>query len=167
MNFKDIPNGSYIAKIQNYGVSTDKNGSPQILINFGFDVNGEQTGGTWYGSLTSEKGKEITVDTLIRCGLRGNDVSLVGYGPDSNALDMNKELEIVVDEDHYEGKTYKKIKWVNLPGSSLKTVEASEAVALLKGLNLTGEVVARRQKQGIPAQEAIPQKGREDLDVGF
>ncbi len=101
------------------GNSSEK-GTPQIDIQFRI-VEGEFEGELirWTGYFT-EKTSERTIESLQICGWQGDDLSVFaqrddGTIPPPNGVDRNP-VELVLEEEVYEGKTRVKVKWVNRPG---------------------------------------------------
>lgn len=140
----------YTARIKDYGIGTTKAGDPKAMVMFTFkDENGTSVDMTWSGSLREGRAREITIDALLVCGLKGNDLSKLAQGAESGVLDLNRDLSITVEEEEYNGKTYKKIKWINAPGGAgFRDIDPS-TVKKLTGMNLSGDVEARRKQSGI------------------
>jgi hypothetical protein len=63
---------------------------------------------TWFGYFTDDT-IDRTIESLRIMGWTGNDLS------DLQGLDAN-EVELVVEDETYEGKTRAKVRWVNRPG---------------------------------------------------
>jgi len=144
--------GKYIARISDYGISETKSHHPQISILFEFkDDKGNPYKLTWYGTLKEGRGREITIDSLLKCEFKGNNLDLIAGGPPSNILNMEKDLEIDIERHEYEGKAQMRIQWVNLPGGSGFRNKLNEegVVQSLKGMKLQADVMARRQEIGI------------------
>lgn len=138
------------AQITDYGIATTKTGNPQIMIKFNCEDGKSRT---WYGSLKEGRAREITIDTLLRCGFKGDDVSVLAGGHTSGQLDHNVELELVIENEvGQDGKTYERIRWVNLPGGSgfKNAMTQDDAVQVLKGLNLKSDFAARKASAGRP-----------------
>lgn len=155
--------GRYEGKILDYGIGETKMGNPQIFVKFKI---GEKSL-TWFGSL-SEKAIEITGKALIACGFKGTDLSVLADGLNSNALDLDKTLSLVVENEEYKGKTYTKIKWVNeLNSGATEKLNKAGAVQKLSGMNLTGKMIQLQQEMGNNVtfdrnQQAQPSPGEND-----
>lgn len=144
-----------LAKITDYGLATSKAGNMQVMIKFSCEDGKTRT---WYGTLKEGRGREITLDTLIRCGFKGDDIAILSEGHMSGALDHNIELDLVIENEvGQDGKTYERINWVNLPGGSgfKNAMKKEEAVTVLKGMNLKADLAARRAMQ--PTRKAAPE----------
>lgn len=148
--------GTYSAKPIEWGIGETKNGDPQAVVHFKIhDADGSTHNLTWYGSF-KEKVKTHTIKALINCGLQGNDLDQFGLGSEGKALDKNREIELVVSQETMDnGKTYARVKWINLPSGSRFRALATpqEAKSKLASLNLKAEIMAVRQSMpevGVP-----------------
>lgn len=138
--------GTYEAVIDNYGMGETKSGLPKVWIKF--RVNDEEKNNAfWEGYLHNEKSLEILVKNLITMGFSGTDITLLTDGKSSGALDVNKVLELVIENENYNGKDYSKVKWINTPGGKGFTKE--EAVAKTQGYNFAGAMLKAQQEMGI------------------
>lgn len=136
--------GIYTARIADYGITKTKDGLPQVKITFAID--GDQI--TWYGSF-KERAQKYTLDSLLVCGLVGDDVSTLAIGPASAALDMSKDISLVLAEQEYDGKTNLRVRWINEPGGqAAQTMNSGEAAQIFEGLNLKAALLERRQATG-------------------
>ena len=111
----EIPNGRYrarpVAGSAVYGET--KNGKEYVFVNFTLlDENypGVEIGKEFY--TTTEKGIEFATKALIACGWTGKDFT------DLDSVDGDKEVELVIENETYEGKTYPRIKFVNDPDNA-------------------------------------------------
>lgn len=150
--------GKYIAKIKDYGIGSTKAGDPKAMIMFTFkDENGTNHEMTWNGSLKEGRAREITIDALLNCGLKGDDLSQLANGIESNVLDANIEVELDIQHKEYEGKIGPRISWINRPGGAAfrDKMEHTIAVQKMAGLNLKADVMARRKEKGIPDKKDI------------
>lgn len=155
----EIKPGYYNGKIVKYGIGKTQSGNPQAMIQFQFQTpDGQSHTLTWYGSF-SEKAKKFTIDALLRCGLRVDNISILANGVESGALDTEKELSLDIrKEKGDDGKERLKIAWVNEIGSSAfkNIIPQVEAMSLLQGLE--ADVAMRRAETGIK---------KSDDDLGF
>lgn len=112
--------GKYLARIIDYGITATKNGDPQIQIKFEFQ-NPEKAVMNWFGTLKEGKGRDITIKSLIACGIKSDDIAALADGPASQMLNMEKDLNLTVDYQtddsgkvvEKNGKKSLKIQWVN------------------------------------------------------
>lgn len=144
--------GKYTAKIKDYGLGTTQNGDPKAMILFTFkDQNGQDRELTWTGSLKEGRAREITIDALLVCGLKGDELSTLASGVEGSALSADQEVQIDVMTEEYEGKAYSKIKWVNRLGGAAFREKMNHGMAVQKmaGLNLKADVAARRKETGV------------------
>lgn len=83
------------------------------------DTDGVEKFMQWRGFFT-DKTEERTIEALRYLGFTGDDVSvLVDRG--GGELDKN-EVELVVEDEKYEGKIYPRVQFINKPrGATVKT----------------------------------------------
>lgn len=145
----DVQAGKYTAKILDYGIGITKAGDPTVVVRFGF---GQGQSLIWNGSLKEGKAQEITIKALLTLGLSNEDnLEALADGIDSNLLDINREVEIDVQPDTYEGKTRMRIAWINpLGGSTFRNaMSKNEFKIKLGGMNLKAAVKAAKLERGI------------------
>jgi hypothetical protein len=100
----------YDAKLEGYGIQKTKAGDPQPYIQFSImDENGDQQKVYWHGSLKGEKAEEITLTTLVKAGFSGSDIADLN----KNGMFMAKDLNLVLEEHVFNGKTTVRVKFVN------------------------------------------------------
>ena len=146
--------GRYTARVKDYGLATTMAGDPKVTVLFTFkDEEGKQQDMFWDGFLKSPKSKEITIDALLVCGLKGDDLTGFENGAESGKLDLSREVEIVVNHEEFNGKTRAKIAWVNRTGGASFKDVSPDAVKKLSGLNLKADIMARRKETGIEKPE--------------
>lgn len=103
------------SKAQEWVLGESENGKPHIAVSFKVkDTDGEEKFVSWRGFFT-EATTERTIESLRYMGFEGDDLAnLVG-------LDKN-EVDLVVEDEEYEGKTFPRVQWVNKPrGPQVKT----------------------------------------------
>lgn len=99
----------YLAKATEWALGETDKGNEQIAVNFDIlTPDAEVSTIVWYGYFT-DKTWERTVESLRHMGWTGTDLA------DVNGLDAN-EVELVVEDETYEGKTFPRVRWVNKPG---------------------------------------------------
>lgn len=99
----------FVARARNWDLGESSTGKEQIAIQF--EVLTPDAGMrhiTWYGYFTDTT-MERTIQSMRYCGWQGSDLT------DLSGMDAN-EVEIVVDDEVYEGKTRTKVKWINRGG---------------------------------------------------
>lgn len=152
-----IAAGRYSAKIKGYGIGTYKDGSPKVMILFSFkDADEKQQELTWAGSLKEGRAREITIDALLVCGLRGEDIKALAGGVETGLLSTENDVSIVIEHEEYEGKTYARIKWVNPAGGGAFKKSTIAEVQKMAGLDLKTDVLARRKETGISEDDNLP-----------
>jgi hypothetical protein len=142
-----ITPGTYKARAREWALGMSQNGKEQIAVLFDL-VGGPHDGQsiTWFGYFT-DAAVDRTLDSLRHCGWSSDNLA------ELDGLDQN-EVEIVVDEEFYEGKTRTKVKWVNRPSRLALKEQLSPQAAQAFAARLRGRTVAHKQKYG--AQPAAP-----------
>lgn len=118
--------GTYNAIARGGQLSESKNkGTPQVVVQF--EVCDAEFAGqtiTWTGFFT-EKTEDRTLEALRIAGWRGDDIT--------DLSDLSREdvpvVQLVVEEETYEGKVYSRVRWVNKAGGGLnvKPLDAKRA----------------------------------------
>jgi len=145
-----IQPGTFDAKLVDYGMNVAKSGTLMILMKF--ELQDEQNSKiVWQGHLKQGSAHDITLKSLLVCGLKTNDLEAVAEGPISGVLDMDKTVSIVVEmEAGEDGKSYPRVKWINeVGGAGFKSqITKSDAIQKMNGMNLKGELMKLRQDTG-------------------
>lgn len=134
-----LAQGTFKAKIRDYGVKESKAGLPYVVVAFGV---GEET--VYWSGYFSDKTIEGTKATLTLLGLKGGNLPALALGLSSNSLDTTKEFVlVVVHEPDNEGKMWARVRFVNDPNASnvRGTVDFDRARQLFAGISFgeTGE----------------------------
>lgn len=105
----------FTARAKNWDLGETSTGKEQIAVQFEIlTPDADIRSITWFGFFT-DAALERTIQSLRYCGWTGADLT------DLAGMDAN-EVELVVDDEVYEGKTRTKVKWINRPGGlSLKS----------------------------------------------
>ena len=178
------------ARIVNYDITENQKGDPQVTILFEYNEGDSLSGSshqiTWWGH-TSEKAMPYTLKSLYTLGYQGKtmqDFLKLADGVEGGALDLAKEVELVLDQETKEtGKTFWKVAFINDPdkprGGAFKGSMAKDKIKVKLGaMNLEGQMAVVRQELGITATAksaakpapapAMREPGEdEDFDVGF
>lgn len=136
--------GTHKAKVVDFEFGT-ANGKEQVALMFQI-TSGEHEGKSiaWFGYFT-EKTAERTMESLRYCGWHTDTLA------DLSGVTDN-EVEIVVEDETYEGKTRSKVKWVNR-ASKLNLKDKMDANALQAfAARMRGLAIASKQKLGPQAQ---------------
>ena len=151
-----VAEGTYVAFPVKSEFGFTNGGKEQVRVDFEIS-EGEFTNYTlpWFGYFT-DKTRTRTLETLRLLGWRGNDLTkLDGIG--------TRKVEIVVEDDTYQGKTKPKIQYVNPLGGGTR----SKSVMSPEQLRAFADKM-RAVAQGVnelPAPEREP--GADDDDVRF
>lgn len=135
-------------RAREWALGHSSNGTEQIAVLFDYvDSEGPQTI-TWFGYFT-EAACDRTIEALRYCGWEGDDFGRL------EGLDKN-EVELVLENDTYEGKTRLKVQWVNrLAALALKAPMDSNQIAAFAA-RMRGKAVASRQKMAAPRTQQQP-----------
>lgn len=124
-------NGTVKARAQEWAFGRTQNGNEYIGIMFEV-TSGEHAGKvfSWRGFFT-EATLDRTLESLRHCGWDSDSIV------ELDALGTN-EVELVLEEEQYEGKTFTRVKWVNRPsrlaiGEPLTGSELQAFAARLRG----------------------------------
>lgn len=129
------------ARAREWALGLSSTNKEQIAIMFDYtDPAGEAGSITWFGYFT-EDSADRTLDSMRHCGWAGDNLG------ELDGLSAN-EVELVLDEEEYNGKVRTKVKWVNRPARlALKTqLNTNQAAAF--AARMRGKVVANKQKYG-------------------
>lgn len=133
--------GTFKARAKEWGLGHSATGKEQVAVLFEV-TQGEHAGKsfTWFGFFT-ENTTERTLDSLRHCGWDGdNFVEMKG-------LDSN-EVEIVVEEEEYEGKVRTKVQWVNRPSRLAMREQMNAQAQAAFAAKMRGRAVQHKQKYG-------------------
>lgn len=166
MAYKDIKPGKYKAKATRGGIGKSKNkGTLQVGIEFEFMTTGGELETLWWMGYLTDAAKERVYNTLALLDFKENYVETPGENGTmfaDDALDKNKEVEIVVEMEEYEGKSRPKISWVNaLGGSRFSGLPSIELKSTLSSINFSNELAAARASMGLPAKPALTKPTQE------
>lgn len=152
-NTNVVSPGVYDGRVANYGMrATKKGGAPEPVIAFKVNVDGKERVVYWRGSLKEGKAREITIEALLTCGLSTKNLAALADGPQSGALDCEKELSLtVINEANEEnGNLYAKVQYVNSAAGTLRnTISKQEAVQKLSIFkSLQADILNIAKKRG-------------------
>ena len=158
---QEIQTGIHVGKVKDYGMTETEGKPPSVFVTFDVEFNDVTVAPfqkytkqlTWRGYLNEGKALEITLKALcLALNMRGMEITALADGPEGGPIDLGREAALDIQEQEYEGKTHKKIAWVNPVGFGAgvgKRITSAEAKAKLAARNLTGAVAAFKQKEGI------------------
>lgn len=141
--------GTVRARAKEWGLGVSSSGKEQIAVMF--ELVGDHAGQTitWFGYFT-ENTVDRTLDSLRHCGWDSDNIA------ELDNLNAN-EVELVLDEEEYEGKVRTKVKWVNRPARLMMKEQMTPAAAAAFAQRLRGKTVAHKQKYGAqPKPQAAP-----------
>ena len=131
--------GNYRGRPVRAALGITSKGTEQIAVEFELiEPAGERM--TWYGFFT-EATTDRTIESLRHCGWQGVDLSVFIEGEQLPA-GFDREVDLVVKHEEYEGKTRARIAWVN-SGGGLAMKNVMDKVQ--------GQTFAERMKRQIVA----------------
>lgn len=162
--------GKFKAKLKEIGIAkTKKTGMPQVACVISIfptveQIENAQAEGIpnagdfelpYYMQLVSER-VDITFDILKTMGFKIDVETILPNIANGTGWDKNKEFEVDVISEEYDGKFREVIKSVfEIGSSSIRKLPANEALILMKGLNIK-ETVASYLSGAKPAGEKLP-----------
>ena len=151
-----IKPGTYIARAEELDFGITDNNKDYVAVQFKIE-EGESIGQriTWFGYF-SEKTHERTIQALRYCGWEGHDFTRITND------DIRKNLvQLVIDEEEYEGKLRTKVQWVNrLGGMAVKNRMSDEQrAAFAKRMKGAALSVSKDLAQGIQEKDQISSPG--------
>lgn len=167
-----IPAGTYTAKARGFAFGVTANDKDYVAIDF--EISGPQCQGEvigWRGYFSTEGAIRRTLESLKYAGWTGAQdtiESLPGLG--------SAEVELVIQHEDYEGKTYPRVQWVNKLGRGGVALgeEMDAGRKRTFAARLRGHVAALNAPPvtgGRPAQQRSPDpdpnNGAEADDVPF
>jgi hypothetical protein len=145
-----IEPGKYRAKAVEWGIGEAQTGNYQIGVAFELLDEAPGTSITWYGSFT-DAALEFTLKALRAMGWQGDDVYELDNG--GGHLD-EKEVQLVVDHEEYQGRVHAKVRWVNSLGglAMQKRVSGDQLRGFAAGMKakILGLEPGRRPAQAAP-----------------
>jgi hypothetical protein len=147
--------GTYKARAKEWALGISSTGKEQIAVMFqivGGEIDGQSI--TWFGYFT-EGAIDRTLDSMRHCGWDSDSLAEI------DALG-NNEVEIVVEEESYDGKTRCKVKWVNRISKLALKEQMTPSAAQAFAAKLRGKTVAHKRKYGAQPAAQSRSNGSED-----
>lgn len=174
-----IPEGYYQAKLVDYYMGKTKSeGKPQAVLTFEFAHAGVTQKLNWYGSFNESRDPskrsayEFTIETLVLCGLRGTDPSIIADGPEGDGLDLGMPVEIkVIHERDRNGNVRLKIYSVGPADGSGRAQYGGGGARLSRAEVADGfkkfqeTVKAVKMQMGVPISASAPTAPRAPLNA--
>lgn len=152
--------GRYLAVVKDSKnwVFLSKEDKPSVMLSLVLDHGqGENSGTeiTWFGGLSTDKGRQNTQDQLKRCFDWDWDSSQLA---DGRVPFAGKEVEVTIEWNEWNGKRNLRANWINNPNAPEATVTQDPAKirSILSALDRGMKANAR----GMAAKPATP--GRTD-----
>lgn len=126
-------------------------GTPGISVEMVFHPDGVETSLTWTGWL-SEGAFDRTVESLRTMGWAGDDLE--------NVTGLTAEVELVVQNEEYEGNVYPRIAFINRLGGALgakMTADKAQSFAAAMRSRIRAlDAAGGRKPAAKPAQRQVP-----------
>lgn len=139
----ELANGVYKAKAVGGAMGFTSNGNEQIGVQFrllGEGLEGRYI--TWRGYFT-DKAIDRTIESLRICGWQGNELE------DLAGIDTN-EVELVVENEEYNGVTTPKVRWVNRSGGLAMSAPMQPEQLRSFSAKMKGAILAYDKRAGTP-----------------
>jgi hypothetical protein len=145
-----IPAGKYVARAQE-GVwcKVGQNSTPGVGVRFEFQLEGKQAE-IWHVMYLTEAARPYTFEALVKLGYDETHDLVAKDGNLTFAKQhlADKEVEIVVEHEEYNGKSRAKVKYINeIGGGNLKGLTVQQ---VLGNVSLRSELAAARARLGAP-----------------
>lgn len=139
----EMTDGVYRARAVSATLGENSKGNEQVAIQFRF-LAAELVGQTitWYGTFT-DKSADISIKALRACGWQGNDLTEL-LGIDANDVDL------VVANETWEGKSRTKVKWVNPINALAMGTPLAQDKAKAFAARMKGTILAFDKSNGTP-----------------
>lgn len=151
-----IKPGTYKAKIKDYGYSQKEGKEPSAMVQFQLIDDGHTI--TWFGSFNGGA-RPITVKILVETlGFSSDSPEDLYKGAGSFVLNEDREYDLVIEDNTWNGVTRPKIKYINISGQTrqMEKLSQSESKLVVGGMNLKADFLA--------AKHSMPKK---DEDIPF
>lgn len=155
----NFPNGTYpaIAIPDQSALGESSTGTPCAEVMFQIQGPADYYGQTivWYGYL-SDAAIKSTLKGLRACGFQGenlDDLSTVGAN----------QVELVIENEEYNGTTRSKVRWVNQPGGNRVLLDPSKKKSI--AAQLRGQIRAIEAADGIAPKPAARPAARPAVQV--
>jgi hypothetical protein len=144
--------GTYKAVAKQWRQKVFESGTEAISVEYEVTEGPEAGQKIWWDGWLTEKAQERTCEALMVSGWTGADFArLPGLG--------SKPVELVVEDEVYNGQTRSRVKWVNEPGRAAKAADPAalagyadrmQALAMgLKNKQNAKEQAAERANGGV------------------
>jgi len=153
--------GTHRARATEWVLGMSSTGKEQIAVMFEL-VGGVHDGKhiTWFGYFTDQT-VDRTLESMRHCGWDSDSIA------ELDSLGAN-EVDLVIEDETYEGKTRSRVKWVNRVSrlavkEQLNPMQIAEFAAKLRG-----KAVASKKKYGAqPAAKTSANGRQQSLDDGY
>lgn len=158
--------GTHKARAKEWALGVSSTNKEQIAVMFEL-LGGEHAGKhiTWFGYFTDGT-VDRTLESLRHCGWESDSLA---------ELDTlgNCDVELVIEDEEYEGKWRSKVKWVNRIAKLALKEQMNPAQVAAFAARMRGKTVASKQKYGTPQASGSHSASRNskqtslDVDDGY
>jgi hypothetical protein len=131
--------GTFKGRAKEWALGMSANGKEQVAVMIEL-TSGEAAGThiTWFGYFT-DGAVDRTLDSLRYFGWSSDSLA------ELDGLDTN-EVDVVLDEEEYDGKVRTKVKWINRPARLALKEQMTTGQMAAFAARLRGKTVAHKQK---------------------
>jgi hypothetical protein len=144
----EILNGKYRARAKEWVLAEiGANSTPAVSVEFVFSdpALGKITWDGWLSDAAADR----TLESLRYCGWEGDDLT------ELRGLDAN-EVELVIEQEDYQGRSYPKVKWVNRGGGLAHKTPLTGDKARFFAQQMKDRIRALDASKGAPRSAAKP-----------
>lgn len=134
----DLPNGVYRGRAVGAALGETAKGAEQVAVAFVL-LDFDSTRMTYFGTF-GENAFVHTMKALRTAGWQGDDLADLA----SLSRDDTPEVDLVIENETYEGKTAPKIRWVNPRGIAMRAPLTADKAKLFAA-RMRGQVLAFNQ----------------------
>lgn len=159
-----IAEGKYVARAEDIDFGVADTGSEYVAMSFCI-MEGPHQGDryTWRSYFNTSENAERSLKSLRYCGWDGDDLESI------SSEQLHNLVQVTIEHQEYEGKTYPRIVWVNqLGGLAIKTkMDESTKRAFAQRMRGLAMKIPRSLANGVksedrPTQQPSPQQENRD-----
>jgi hypothetical protein len=161
-----LKEGTYRAKISDYGVGLSKKGDPRPIIAFEIETGEAKRQVFWSGSFNGG-GLDITMEALVTCGLKNpHNFMFLADGKRSGILNTEAYYDVKVSENPAEdgNKAYNRVEWIRAEGASKfrNAITVQDFAVLIQQQELHGKFIDYLNRKNIQPENSPVRKTAED-----
>ncbi len=142
--------GTFVTTVVDHGV-VELGGNMAAQIRFA-------SGHVYVGWLT-EKALPYTSKNLVNAGFNGTKIEQLNI---DGAIDPTRKVEIVAEQEEYEGKSRVKVKFIN---RVREKATAQDIAVKLGGMNIDAELAAAREEAGVKGAPVVARTPLQSAEI--